>query len=132
MVGASGAIGGVMGAYVVLYPRVHVHMLVFLGFFVTTIAVPAYLDARLLVPAAGLERHVRSGREGGGVAFWAHVGGFVAGALLCFVFRNRGCSRATRTTVWRRHGRRRRTGIACGAEPAGPFVTAPAILSTTH
>ena len=41
MVGASGAIGGVMGAYVVLYPRVHVHMLVFLGFFVTTIAVPA-------------------------------------------------------------------------------------------
>ena len=42
MVGASGAIGGVMGAYVVLYPRVHVHMLVFLGFFVTTIAVPAF------------------------------------------------------------------------------------------
>ena len=41
MVGASGAIGGVMGAYVVLYPRVHVHMLVFLGFYVTTIAVPA-------------------------------------------------------------------------------------------
>lgn len=43
MVGASGAIGGVMGAYVLLYPRVHVHMLVFLGFLVTTIAVPAVL-----------------------------------------------------------------------------------------
>ena len=41
MVGASGAIGGVMGAYVVLYPKVHVHMLIFLGFFVTVIAVPA-------------------------------------------------------------------------------------------
>ena len=43
MVGASGAIGGVMGAYILLYPRVHVHMLVFLGFFVTTFAVPAVL-----------------------------------------------------------------------------------------
>ena len=41
MVGASGAIGGVMGAYVLLYPRVHVHMLVVLGFYVTTFAVPA-------------------------------------------------------------------------------------------
>ena len=37
MVGASGAIGGVMGAYVVLYPRVRVHMLVILGFYVTTV-----------------------------------------------------------------------------------------------
>src|SRR5687767_1447607 len=43
MVGASGAISGVMGAYLVLYPRVRVHMLVFLGFWITTIAVPAYL-----------------------------------------------------------------------------------------
>ena len=41
MVGASGAIGGVMGAYVLLYPRVHVHMFVFLGFYATTFAVPA-------------------------------------------------------------------------------------------
>jgi len=41
MVGASGAISGVMGGYLVLYPRVRIHMLVFLGFFVTTIAVPA-------------------------------------------------------------------------------------------
>ena len=42
MVGASGAIGGVMGAYVVMYPRVHVHLFVFLGFYATTFAVPAY------------------------------------------------------------------------------------------
>lgn len=41
MVGASGAIGGVMGGYIVLYPRVNVHMLVWFGFFVTTFAVPA-------------------------------------------------------------------------------------------
>ncbi len=43
MVGASGAIGGVMGAYVILYPRVRVHMLVFLFIFITRIVVPAYL-----------------------------------------------------------------------------------------
>ena len=43
MVGASGAISGVMGAYVILYPRVRVHMLVFLFIFVTRIVVPAYL-----------------------------------------------------------------------------------------
>jgi membrane associated rhomboid family serine protease len=87
MVGASGAIGGVMGAYIVLYPRVNVHMLVFLGFFVTTFAMPAVfmlgywfvlqLVSGLLSPA-----------EGGGVAFWAHVGGFAAGAVLIFLFRN--------------------------------------------
>ena len=43
MVGASGAISGVMGAYVVLYPKVRVHMLVILGIFITRIVVPAYL-----------------------------------------------------------------------------------------
>src|SRR5687768_791290 len=43
MVGASGAISGVMGAYIVLYPKVRVHMLVFLGIFITRIVVPAYL-----------------------------------------------------------------------------------------
>ncbi len=43
MVGASGAIGGVMGAYILLFPRVHVHMLVILGFIITRVAVPAVL-----------------------------------------------------------------------------------------
>src|SRR5690349_21921382 len=43
MVGASGAISGVMGAYIVLYPRVRVHMLVFLGIFITRSVVAAYL-----------------------------------------------------------------------------------------
>lgn len=89
MVGASGAIGGVMGAYIVLYPRVQVHMLLFLGFFVTTFAVPAvfmlgyWLILQLVSGVSSL------GAQGGGVAFWAHVGGFVAGALLVFAFRDR-------------------------------------------
>jgi membrane associated rhomboid family serine protease len=88
MVGASGAIGGVMGAYIVLYPRVRVHMLLFFGFYATTAAVPAYfmLGYWFLLQLIGGTASLAS--EGGGVAFFAHVGGFAAGALLIFVFRN--------------------------------------------
>jgi membrane associated rhomboid family serine protease len=88
MVGASGAIGGVMGAYILLYPRVKVHTLLFLGFYINTFAIPAlfmlgYWFAMQLVSGV-----LSVGAEGGGVAFWAHVGGFVAGALLVLLFRN--------------------------------------------
>ncbi|MCC7258376.1 MAG: rhomboid family intramembrane serine protease [Gammaproteobacteria bacterium] len=88
MVGASGAIGGVMGAYVLLYPRVNVHMLFWLGFYVTTFAIPAWwmLGYWFLVQLIGGVGSL--GAAGGGVAFWAHIGGFVAGALLVLVFRD--------------------------------------------
>lgn len=89
MVGASGAIGGVMGAYVMLYPRVHVHMLVFLGFFVTTFAVPAVFMLGYWIVVQLIGGFGSIGATGGGVAFWAHVGGFVAGAMLIFLFRDR-------------------------------------------
>lgn len=89
MVGASGAIGGVMGAYILLYPRVHVHMLIFLGFFVTTVAVPAVLMLGYWLAIQLLSGIASQATPGGGVAFWAHVGGFVAGAILVFVFRNK-------------------------------------------
>ena len=88
MVGASGAISGVMGAYIVLYPRVRIHMLIFLGFFITRIVVPAYLMLGywfLLQIVGGLPTLAA---EGGGVAFWAHAGGFIAGALLIRLFQN--------------------------------------------
>lgn len=88
MVGASGAIGGVMGAYILLYPRVRVHLLVWFGFYVTTVAVPAVwmLGYWFLVQVLGGLGSV--GAQGGGVAFWAHVGGFVAGAILVLIFRD--------------------------------------------
>jgi len=89
MVGASGAIGGVMGAYILLYPRVHVHMLVFLGFFVTTFAVPAVVMLGYWIVVQLLGGFGSIGATGGGVAFWAHVGGFVGGAVLVLVFRDR-------------------------------------------
>lgn len=100
MVGASGAIGGVMGAYIILYPRVRVHMLVFLGFYVTTIAVPAFVMLGywfLLQLLSGLPA---LGDKEGGVAFWAHVGGFVAGAVLILLFRNPALVAAHRRGRW--------------------------------
>lgn len=85
MVGASGAISGIMGAYLVLYPRVRVHMLVVLGFFITTIAVPAsfMLVYWMFLQLVG---SVFAGGGGGGVAFMAHVGGFIAGVVLIRLF----------------------------------------------
>jgi membrane associated rhomboid family serine protease len=89
MVGASGAIGGVMGAYVMLYPRVRVHLLVVLGFFIDRIAVPAYfmLGYWFLLQLLGGATSVGGGEQGG-VAFWAHVGGFAAGAVLIWIFKD--------------------------------------------
>lgn len=80
MVGASGAISGVMGGYVVLYPRVRVYTLVPIFIFFTSIALPAWvmLGYWMLLQVLG---GFASG-EGAGVAFWAHIGGFVVGALL--------------------------------------------------
>ncbi|MGI8817933.1 MAG: rhomboid family intramembrane serine protease [Gemmatimonadales bacterium] len=87
MVGASGAISGVMGAYIVLYPRVRIHMLVILVIFITRIVVPAYLMLAYWFLLQLLGGGLTSGSEGG-VAFWAHAGGFVAGALLIYIFRD--------------------------------------------
>ena len=89
MVGASGAISGVMGAYVVLYPRVRVHMLVVLFIFITRIVVPAYLMLGYWFLLQILGGVPTLGDDKGGVAFWAHAGGFVAGAILIYVFKDR-------------------------------------------
>ena len=86
MVGASGAISGVMGAYVVLYPRARVFTLVPLLFFFTTIALPAWVMVGywiLLQVVGGLGA---LGSSEGGVAFFAHVGGFAAGLVLIKLF----------------------------------------------
>ena len=90
-----------MGAYVVLYPRVKVHMLVFLGFFVTRIVVPAVFMLVYWFVLQLLGGVLSLGGMGGGVAFWAHVGGFAAGAVLIFPFRNRELLRRHPFYGWR-------------------------------
>jgi len=87
MVGASGAISGVLGAYVVLYPHARIHTLLPLGFFITTVQLPAYVMLGLWIALqvlGGLT--AATGPERGGVAFMAHIGGFVAGMLLVKLF----------------------------------------------
>jgi membrane associated rhomboid family serine protease len=89
-VGASGAIAGVMGAYMVRFPTARIVTLIWIVFFVTTIEVPAilmlfYWFALQFLSGAGSSGEAASG----GVAWWAHVGGFVAGAVLVWVFRPR-------------------------------------------
>jgi membrane associated rhomboid family serine protease len=89
MVGASGAISGVMGAYALLYPRAPIHTLVFLGFFITRIVVPAYLMLGYWFLIQLLSSAPKIGSGGGGVAFGAHIGGFVAGIVLILFFRKK-------------------------------------------
>jgi membrane associated rhomboid family serine protease len=88
MVGASGAIAGVLGAYLALHPRARVLALIPLGFFTRLIHVPAFLVLGLWFALQFLSAPMT--QAGGGVAYWAHVGGFVAGAALIFPFRRRG------------------------------------------
>jgi membrane associated rhomboid family serine protease len=101
MVGASGAISGVMGGYLVLYPRVRVFTLVPLGFFLTTIALPAWVMLVYWVGLQVLSGVASIGQTGGGVAFWAHVGGFAAGVVLVKLFARRDRVAAHRSHHWR-------------------------------
>lgn len=102
-VGASGAVSGIMGAYIVLYPRVRVYTLVFLGFFVTTVALPAYLMLgywMLIQVLGGLPQLAGVQAEGGGVAFWAHIGGFAVGAATIKLLARPEYVRSRRSHPW--------------------------------
>lgn len=85
-IGASGAIAGVMGAYMFLYPRSRVLALVPIGFLLVDVVLPApfflgYWFALQLIQGA------LDGGEGGGVAWWAHIGGFAIGAAVAGALR---------------------------------------------
>lgn len=111
MVGASGAISGVMGAYLLLYPTVRVWTLVPLGFFFTSVALPAWTMLVYWLALQFLSGVLTLGGESvGGVAFWAHVGGFVAGLALVKIFARSEYLREHRRSHWepRRTGWRER------------------------
>ncbi|HEY9735763.1 MAG TPA: rhomboid family intramembrane serine protease [Trichocoleus sp.] len=86
-VGASGAIAGVLGAYILRYPKARILTLLPLGIFITTIHIPAmfflgfWFFQQALYGIASLQA-ASSVSNGGGVAYWAHAGGFVFGAIL--------------------------------------------------
>jgi membrane associated rhomboid family serine protease len=94
MIGASGAVSGVLGAYLILFPHARILTLLIIGFFVRMVYIPALVVlgfwAVVQFFSGFLTLGLATGGEpGGGVAFWAHVGGFVAGMGLLFVFRPR-------------------------------------------
>ena len=113
MVGASGAISGVMGAYVVLYPRVRVFVMVPLGIVLTSMAWPAWAMLGYWLLLQFVSGLTVVDREGGGVAFWAHFGGFLAGVVLVKLFARADYLEEHRRRRWqpRRVGFGRRGGF---------------------
>lgn len=87
MLGASGAIAGIMGGYLVLFPNHKIDILYSFGFFIRTTSVPAYF---MLVYWFIIQLFSGVGSlgflENGGVAYFAHIGGFITGWLLIFIF----------------------------------------------
>jgi membrane associated rhomboid family serine protease len=90
--GASGAIAGVLGAYLVLFPRAHVNTLIFLGILITTVRLPAAVLLGFWIISQFFSQFTQalktdiSGQESGGVAYLAHIGGFIAGMILIKLF----------------------------------------------
>ncbi|MDY6902194.1 MAG: rhomboid family intramembrane serine protease [Cyanobacteriota bacterium] len=86
--GASGAISGILGAYLIRFPQALVNTFVFLGIFITTLKVRAwiligfYIVQNVVSGLVDLQRAANMTMETGGVAYWAHIGGFVFGLLL--------------------------------------------------
>jgi membrane associated rhomboid family serine protease len=98
IIGASGAIAAVLGAYLVFYPRARVLSLVFLGFFYQLLHVPAVIVLGLWFALQLVDGVASLGvpSSAGGVALFEHIGGFVAGALIALVIRTVGGARGPR------------------------------------
>ncbi|HSE98550.1 MAG TPA: rhomboid family intramembrane serine protease [Blastocatellia bacterium] len=92
--GASGAIAGVLGAYLVMFPHNRVRSIVPLGFLLTTVELPAIVVLGFWIVIQFFSQYaaitdVTQQTGGGGVAYMAHIGGFIAGLILSFIFRRR-------------------------------------------
>lgn len=88
--GASGAIAGVLGAYLLLHPHARVLVFVPLGFMARTFYLPASIVLGLWFALQMISSALTQSTEGGGVAWGAHIGGFLAGMVLVLFFRRRG------------------------------------------
>lgn len=115
MIGASGAISAVLGGYVVLFPRARIQSLVFLVFFYELIAVPSVVVLGFWFALQLIDGFASLGltaEASGGIALWAHVGGFVAGLAMAFLLRL---------------GQRHSTVGGGAAEPTAAPVAGPAV-----
>ncbi len=89
MVGASGAISGVLGAYLLLFPHARVLTLIPLGFFTQVAEIPAMIVLGFWIVVQLFNGLLTFNFKGGGVAWFAHIGGFAAGMLLIGMFKRR-------------------------------------------
>ena len=80
MIGASGAIAGILGAYLILHPKANINVLFWIIIFITVIKVPAFIVLSVWIISQFFG-------SSGGVAYFAHIGGFIAGALLIYFFK---------------------------------------------
>lgn len=112
LIGASGAISGVLGAYIVCFPRGRIVTLVTLGIFITSVMLPAWVMIGYWIVLQVIQGSLSLGisAETGGVAFFAHVGGFVAGLILVLPFRQKDRVDHQRAIRNRPEQRRRRLG----------------------
>lgn len=90
-IGASGAIAGVLGAYLVSFPRARVHTLFIIFFYIRFLEVPAWVFLVIWFVFQFLSgaSQMAVSQETGGVAYWAHMGGFVIGVILIWIFPRR-------------------------------------------
>ncbi len=89
MVGASGAISGIMGAYLIFFPKARILSLIPLGFFLRIAYLPSLFFIGIWFLYQFFLGFVSIGMKGGGVAYFAHIGGFVAGILIALPFKRR-------------------------------------------
>ena len=89
LVGASGAISGVMGAYLLLHPKAHINIFIWIFIFVRVVPVPAWIVLAFWIALQVANAAMDPGMNGG-VAFWAHIGGAAAGMVLVPFFKRRG------------------------------------------
>ncbi|MEQ9642907.1 MAG: rhomboid family intramembrane serine protease [Alphaproteobacteria bacterium] len=112
LVGASGAIAGVLGAYLLLHPKARVLVLIPLGIIFWTMRLPAVV---VLVGWFGLQFLQVAIGGGGNVAWWAHIGGFVAGIAMIPIFKERG------VLLFDRARPRGRSGVPLVSRRRGPW-----------
>lgn len=86
MIGASGAIAGVMGAYFVLFPFSRIVTVIIIIFIIKIVEIPAFFFLAFWFMIQFLSGAVSVSAEGGGVAWWAHIGGFAGGIVLLLFF----------------------------------------------
>jgi membrane associated rhomboid family serine protease len=116
-IGASGAISGLLAAYLVCFPKGRILTGVFIGFIITTVMLPAWMMIGywiVLQVISGLVSLGPAGAADSGVAWFAHIGGFVAGLILVFPFRRRDRVEFQRETRSRPDTRARRARLQQG------------------